>query len=124
MIKVLLVEDSDVMRSLIAAALDTIAGCEVVEVCNGLEALRRLPQERFNLVITDINMPDLNGLELLSFIRGHAEMRTLPVLIVTTESSAQDRDRGMALGANAYITKPFGMDDLSATVKRILALPA
>jgi two-component system chemotaxis response regulator CheY len=119
--KILVVEDSSAMRGLIASIVDEVGDCEVVEVSNGFEALRRLPREVFALVITDINMPDINGLELLSFIRKSANSAATPVLIVTSEGSEKDRDRGIALGANAYVTKPFVADELLKTVRRLLA---
>lgn len=118
--KVLVVEDSSAMRSLIASIVDQIEDCDVVEVANGFDALRQLPRESFSLIITDINMPDINGLELLSFVRKHPAYGETPVLIVSTESSARDREKGLALGANAYITKPFAPEDLKATVERLL----
>ena len=118
--KVLVVEDSPAMRGLIASIVDDIEGCEVIEAANGFDALRRLPRDQFSLIITDINMPDINGLELLSFIRKGATTLTTPVLIVTSEGSEKDRDRGMALGANAYMTKPFVPEELATTVRKLL----
>jgi two-component system chemotaxis response regulator CheY len=118
--KVLVVEDSPAMRGLIASIVDDIEGCEVVEAANGFEALRRLPRDQFALIITDINMPDINGLELLSFIRKGATTLATPVLIVSSEGSEKDRDRGMALGANAYLTKPFVPEELATTVRKLL----
>ncbi len=123
MAKILVVEDSSAMRGLIASIVDQIAGCEVVEVPSGYEALRRLPRESFDLVITDINMPDINGLELISFLRKNQSYASTPVLIISTESSERDREKGLALGANAYLTKPFAPEALTATVKQLLALP-
>lgn len=118
--KILIVEDSPAMRGLIASIIDEVGDCEVVEVSNGFEALRQLPRERFALIITDINMPDINGLELLSFVRKSPQSADTPVIIVTTESSETDRDRGMALGANAYLTKPFEPESLVSMVKELL----
>jgi two-component system chemotaxis response regulator CheY len=119
--KVLVVEDSPAMRGLICSIVDEIEDCEVIEASNGFEALRRLPRDTFALIITDINMPDINGLELLSFVRKGANTVTTPVLIVTSEGSEKDRDRGMALGANAYLTKPFAPEELAATVRKLLS---
>ena len=108
------------MRGLIASIVDEVGELEVVEVANGFEALRQLPRESFDLIITDINMPDINGLELLSYIRRSPSSKDTPVLIVTTEGSNKDRDRGLALGANAYLTKPFDASELAKTVRRLL----
>jgi two-component system chemotaxis response regulator CheY len=118
--KVLVVEDSSAMRGLIASIVEQVEGCEVVEVSSGFDALRQLPRETFALIITDINMPDINGLELLSFVRKNPAYVQTPVLIVSTESSERDRAKGLALGANAYLTKPFAPEDLRATVLRLL----
>jgi two-component system chemotaxis response regulator CheY len=122
--KVLVVEDSPAMRGLIASIVEQIANCEVVEVSSGFEALRQMPRESFALIITDINMPDINGLELLSFVRKNPSYEHTPVLIVSTESSERDRNKGMALGANAYLTKPFSPDELKETVLRLLGSAA
>jgi len=118
--KVLVVEDSSAMRGLIASIVEQVEDCEVVEVSSGFDALRQLPRETFSLIITDINMPDINGLELLSFVRKNPAYVKTPVLIVSTESSERDRAKGLALGANAYLTKPFAPEELRASVLRLL----
>ena len=112
------------MRSFVRAALEeTLGGCVVEEARTGFEALRMLPQGPYDLIITDINMPDINGLELIRFVRerdGAAERRT-PLVVISTESSARDRERGLALGADDYLVKPFGADALAAVLGRLLA---
>ena len=118
--RVLVVEDSPVMRGLIGSLVDELGEIDVVEVENGLEALRVLPQEQFDLIITDINMPNINGLELLSFIRNNAQHVDTPVLVVTTEGAARDREKGLALGATDYLVKPFENEVLIETVRRLL----
>ena len=118
--KVLIVEDSPAMRGLIASVVDDVGGCDIVEATNGFEALRSLPSYTFDLIITDINMPDINGLELVSFIRKGSNSSGTPVLIVSSEASARDRERGMALGANAYVTKPFSPQQLATIVCQLL----
>ncbi len=118
--RVLVVEDSPVMRGLIGSLVDELGEIDVVEVENGLEALRVLPQEQFDLIITDINMPNINGLELLSFIRNNSQHVDTPVLVVTTEGSARDREKGLALGATDYLVKPFENEVLIETVRRLL----
>lgn len=120
MTSVLVVEDSAAMRGLIASIIEQIEGCVVTEVEGGFQALKKLPQTRFDLIITDINMPDINGLELLSYIRKNPSTENTPVLIVTSEDSAVQKDRGMALGANAVITKPFEADELLRAVQGLL----
>ncbi len=118
--KLMVVEDSAAMRGLIASILEQIEGAEVVEVSSGFDALKRLPVEPVDLIVMDINMPDINGLELLSFVRRSAAHADTPVVIVTTEGSESDRQRGMDLGANAYLVKPFESGALLDTVRRLL----
>jgi two-component system, chemotaxis family, chemotaxis protein CheY len=121
--RVLVVEDSPAMRAFLRAALEDEGFAEVMVAANGFEALRLLPRERFDLVVTDINMPDIHGLELLAFIRKSDMHRHLPVLIVSTEGAQRDRERGMALGANGYLTKPFEPEVLRATARKLLSEP-
>lgn len=109
------------MRSFVRATLEEGGFAEVVEAGNGFEALRLLPRERYDLVVTDINMPDIHGLELLSFMRKSESHADTPVIIVSTESAQRDRERGMALGANAYLTKPFDPETLRATARRVVS---
>lgn len=128
MSRVLVVEDSASMRSFVRTALESdarsSAGLEVVEASSGFEALRMLPRGPYDLVITDINMPDINGLELISFIRRSELHKQTPVLIISTQSSERDRARGISLGANGYLTKPFGQEDLQNEVWRFLSSKA
>ena len=108
--RVLLVEDSASMRAFVRAALTSLAALgelEVAEAQSGFDALRLLPRGAWDLVITDINMPDINGLELISFIRKSEAHLTTPILIISTASSERDRDRGLQLGASGYLIKPF-----------------
>jgi two-component system, chemotaxis family, chemotaxis protein CheY len=95
---------------------------EVFQAENGFEALRILPREKFDLIITDINMPDINGLEIIHFVKTNPNYQKIPVVIVTTEQGEEDRKKGMALGAQAYITKPFDPQDLLRVVRQHLKL--
>jgi two-component system chemotaxis response regulator CheY len=112
------------MRSFVRATLEEGGFADVVEAGNGFDALRLLPRERYDLVVTDINMPDIHGLELLAFMRKSETHADTPVIIVSTESAQRDRERGMALGANAYLTKPFDPEALRATARRVVAARA
>ena len=122
--RILVVEDSVSMRSFVRSALESdsrsSAGLDVVEASSGFEALRLLPRGPYDLVITDINMPDINGLELISFIRRSELHKKTPVLIISTQSSERDRSRGLSLGANGYLIKPFSPEDLQGEVWRFL----
>ena len=115
--RVLLVEDSASMRGFVRASLASaseLGELEIVEAQSGFDALRLLPRGAWDLVITDINMPDINGLELISFIRKSEAHGTTPILIISTASSERDRDRGMTLGASGYLVKPFTAEALVA----------
>ena len=119
---VLIVEDSATTRAMIGAVLEELEEIETFEAVSGFDAIKQLPSEEFDLVITDINMPDINGLELISFIKNDRRYTDIPLVIVSTESSEEDKKRGVALGANAYITKPFKPLELQDLVKTILEL--
>ena len=118
--KILIAEDSPTMRSLIVSTISAMGEFETVEAANGFEALRILPREKVDLIITDINMPDINGLELVSFIRNNENYRTTPLFIISTEGSERDREKGLALGANAYLVKPFAPQQLQELVRKYL----
>ena len=119
--RVLIVDDSSAMRAFVRAALEEDGTAEVVESTSGFEALRILPRENFDIVIVDVNMPDINGLELVSFLRKTPQHRTTPVIIISTEASSRDQERGIALGANAFLSKPFEPEELRALVARTRA---
>jgi two-component system chemotaxis response regulator CheY len=120
--KLLVAEDSAAMRSLIVATLSELPDLEIVECQSGFEALKIIPRERFDLVLTDINMPDINGLELIGFLKSNPETKPIPVIILTTESSKRDQVKGLSLGANEYIVKPFEPAKLRDAVARLLGL--
>jgi two-component system chemotaxis response regulator CheY len=118
--KILVVEDSFSMRSFVRSALETgteLGEVDVVEAAGGFEALRLLPRGPYDLVITDINMPDINGLELIQFIRTNEHHRSTPILLISTQSSERDRARALSLGADGYVAKPFTPEDLRLRVK-------
>ncbi|MBX7197203.1 MAG: response regulator [Sandaracinaceae bacterium] len=122
MARVLVVEDSAAMRAFVRAALedDTDAAepsIEVVEASSGFEALRLLPRGPYDCVITDVNMPDINGLELVNFIRRSEHHKTTPLVIISTQASERDKQRGIALGADSYLAKPFEPEDLRRLVR-------
>jgi two-component system chemotaxis response regulator CheY len=130
--RILVVEDSAATRALVRACLEDPAyaarldGIEVVEATCGFDAMRVLPRQRFDLVVTDINMADINGLELIHFVRRSEHHRGTPLVIISTQAAQRDVDRGLALGANAYVPKPFRPEELQAICERLLltAVPA
>lgn len=116
----LVVEDSKTMRSMLAESLMRIPGMDVVEADNGLAGIRALAAQKFDLVVTDVNMPVMDGLKLVRHVRGDPKHEKTPIVIITTESAPNDRDRAMALGANAYIEKPIQAPRVIRAVKRLL----
>lgn len=120
--KVLVVEDSPAMRALVGSTVESVVGVQVVETDSGFEALKVLPRETFDLIITDINMPDINGLELINFVKKNPNYREVPLIIISTEGTDRDREKGMRLGAVAYLTKPFEPQDLLEHVRKHLGI--
>ncbi len=122
--RILVVEDSVSTRSLIVSTLEAIDNLVIVESESGFDALKMIPQGKFDLIITDINMPNINGLELVSFVKKNSRYESIPLIIVTTEGREKDRERGIALGAEEYLVKPFDPDDLQGLVAKYLKLEA
>jgi two-component system chemotaxis response regulator CheY len=118
--RILIVEDSPTMRQLMLFALKGIPGLEITEASDGVDALRKLPEHSFDLVLTDINMPVMDGLKLLTMMKNNATYKDIPVIIITTEGREDDRKQGMALGAHAYIPKPIQTPHLVKAVMGVL----
>jgi two-component system chemotaxis response regulator CheY len=121
---VLVVEDSKAIRSMIRVSLEEAGGFFAVEAGNGFEALKTLPTRRFDLIITDINMPDINGLELIGYVKSNPTYRDIPLIIVSTEKSEEDKKRGITLGAAGYVVKPFRKEELMGMVTKVLEAAA
>ncbi|RLE09248.1 response regulator [Candidatus Aerophobetes bacterium] len=117
--KILVVDDSATIRTLQGFILES-AGFEVQTASNGIEALEKLYKERFDLVVADINMPKMDGLKLIETLRKQEAYRDLPIIIVTTEQEQEDRERGLAAGANVYLVKPTDPKKLVMNVKMLL----
>jgi two-component system chemotaxis response regulator CheY len=120
----LVVEDSPMMRQLLVTALSRVKQLRVTEADDGVAALKKLASDRFDLVVTDINMPIMDGLKLVKRVRADAVHKDVPIVIVSTESAEEDRRRALALGANAYLTKPVQAPQLIAKVRELLGLEA
>jgi len=120
--RILIVEDSPTMRALLNSALEGLEiPVKITEASSGFEALRCLPRESFDLIVTDINMPDINGLELVAFAKNNNAYRSIPLVIVSTEGAERDRERGLELGADAYLVKPFEPENLREVVVDLLS---
>ncbi len=118
----LIVEDSPTMRQLLVFALSRVRGLSVAEADDGLDALKKLAAMAFDIIITDINMPIMDGLKLVKRVRSDERYADIPIVIITTEGGAEDRKRALALGANAYITKPIRAPQVIKTVKELLKI--
>ncbi len=116
----LVVEDSPTMRQLIVMALRRIPALECVEAEDGVEALKHLTRVRFDILVTDINMPVMDGLKLVDTVRKDEVHKEIPIVIITTEGAAEDRQRAFSLGADAYITKPIRARQVIDMVKNLL----
>ncbi len=117
---ILVVEDSPTMRQLISFAIKRIPSCRVVEATDGVDALKKLSSEKIDLILADINMPVMDGLKLVSLVRGNPAYKDIPVIIVTTEGAEEDRKRALSIGANAYLPKPIQTQELLKLVNTYL----
>lgn len=118
---ILVVEDSPTMRQLISFAMKRIPDSRVIEACDGVDALKKLSSEKVDLILADINMPVMDGLKLVSLVRGNPSFKDIPVIMVTTEGAEEDRKRALAIGANAYLTKPIQTQELIRMVGTYLS---
>lgn len=118
----LIVEDNRSMRELLVCALRRIPGISTLEASDGLEALQHMDEACPAIILTDINMPVMDGLTLLRHVRARARLSEVPVLVLTTEICPRERARAMALGASSYITKPVKAPRVLAEVRILLKL--
>jgi two-component system chemotaxis response regulator CheY len=109
---ILVVEDSPTMRQLISFAMRRVAGSKVIEASDGVDALKKLSSEKVDLILADINMPVMDGLKLVSLVRGNPSFKDIPVIMITTEGAEEDRKRALSIGADAYLTKPIQTQQL------------
>lgn len=117
--KVLIVDDSTSMRQLVSFAL-TDAGYEVVAAVNGKDALDKINTAKVDIVVTDLNMPEMDGIEFIKQFRAKAGYRFTPVVMLTTESQESKKQEGKQAGASGWIVKPFTPEQLTDTVKRFV----
>jgi len=120
--KILIIDDSPTMRQLLTFAVKRLNGVETVEAADGVDGYKKLTNEKFDLVLADINMPVMDGLKLVSIIRGNPDYKNIPIVMVTTEGGKEDREKALALGANAYITKPIQAPHVLSVVKELLKI--
>ena len=118
--RILVVDDSATMRQLLKMMITKYMPCEIVLAEDGQEALEKVEAEHFDLVITDIQMPRMHGLAFVEKVRKEKKIDT-PIIMVTTKGAEKDRDMGMELGANAYITKPVNGLKLADAIKTLIS---
>src|SRR5579862_6205287 len=118
----LVVEDSPMMRQLIVLALSRLKSVHVTEADDGVDGLRKLATGKFDIILTDINMPIMDGLKLVKRVRSDPTHKDVPIIVVTTEGSDEDKERALQLGANAYITKPIQAPQVIAKVRALLKM--
>ena len=120
--RILIVEDSPTMRQLLVFALRRLKNVEIVEAQDGMDGLRKISSDHFDLALIDINMPVMDGLKLISLIRGEDSLKEIPIVVITTEGANEDRDRALTLGANEYLTKPIQANRVLAVARGLLKL--
>lgn len=118
--RILIVEDSPTMRQLLVFALRRLKDVEIVEAQDGMDGLRKISSDHFDLALIDINMPVMDGLKLISLIRGEDSLKEIPIVVITTEGAKEDRDRALVLGANEYLTKPIQANRVLALARGLL----
>lgn len=117
---ILVVDDSKVMREMVVACLRAIEGLTFAHAASGLEAIEQLSLRPYDLVVLDLNMPDIGGVEVIEFIRGQDTLQKLPILVVTTRGDDTSKGRVMAAGASSFMTKPFQPDAIVAEARSLL----
>jgi len=116
----LIVDDSSAVRAFVRASLEDADFARVQEAETGFEALRLLASNAFDVVIVDVNMPDINGLELLAFMKKSPRQQAARKVLISTQSGGSDSKRGIELGADAYLQKPFEVDQLRELLNGLL----
>ena len=120
--RILIVEDSPTMRQLLVFALKRLKDTEIVEASDGMDGLRKVTSDHFDLALIDINMPVMDGLKLISLIRSEDSLKEMPIVVITTEGATEDRERALTLGANEYLTKPIQANRVLAVAKDLLKI--
>jgi two-component system, chemotaxis family, chemotaxis protein CheY len=118
--KILIVDDSATIRKMVRACLRPLASAEFLEASSGLEAIEQIALGTVSLMILDLNMPDMHGVDVLKFVRKHRAFRDLPVVVLTTRGDDSSRETALAAGATEYLTKPFVPQVLLSTARQLL----
>jgi two-component system chemotaxis response regulator CheY len=119
---ILVVDDSSTLRRMVIASLRSISDIQCQEAGNGLEAIELLSLGPIHLMIVDLNMPDMHGLEVVQFVHGHPAFKNIPIIVLTTRGDEDSRTAALNGGASAYLTKPFEPKGLANAVRKLLVL--
>jgi two-component system chemotaxis response regulator CheY len=117
---ILVVDDSATVRKFVSVSLN-MQGFEVITACDGMDALEKLPTSHIDLVITDLNMPNMDGFELIRALRESAQYRDLPVIILTSLDDEKSRQQGLDLGVHSYLVKPFSLEKIQYEVSKYVS---
>ena len=120
--RILIVEDSPTMRQLLVFALKRMKDVDITEAQDGMDGLRKVTSDHFDLAFVDINMPVMDGLKLISLIRGEQNLQAMPICVITTEGAREDRERALTLGANEYLTKPIQANRVLTVARSLLKI--
>jgi two-component system chemotaxis response regulator CheY len=118
--RILIVEDSPTMRQLLAFALRRLRDVDIVEAQDGMDGLRKVSSDSFDLALIDINMPVMDGLKLIRLMRGESSLKDIPIVVITTEGADEDRERALGLGADEYLTKPIQANRVLEVARKLL----
>ena len=120
--RILIVEDSPTLRKLLVFALKRLRNADITEAQDGMDGLRKITSDEYDLALVDINMPVMDGLKLISLIREEQSLKDIPIVVITTEGAGEDRERALALGANEYLTKPIQANRVLQVAKSLLKM--
>jgi two-component system chemotaxis response regulator CheY len=118
--EILVVDDSKVMRDMVVACLRGLPEAQFTQAASGLEAIERLSLGHFDMVVLDLNMPDISGIEVLEFVRAQDSLKQLPIIVVTTRGDEESRSMALGAGASRFMTKPFTPDAIVTEAQRLL----
>ncbi len=118
--RLLIVDDSKLMRDMIAACLRPLGDVSFEFAASGLEAIERLALAGYDLVVLDLNMPDVGGIEVIEFVRSQDQLKALPILVVTTRGDDTSKTRVLEAGASGFLAKPFAPPQILSEVRRLL----
>lgn len=117
---ILIVDDSATVRKFVSVSL-TMQGFKVIAACDGMDALEKLPAQKVNLVITDLNMPNMDGFELIRALRENPDYKDIPVVILSSLSDGASKETGAKLGVGSYLVKPFNLEKIQYEVSKYLS---